>query len=113
MSSARAATAPGSDTAALMLEAAKVSQQVASHTRRRPLDQGMTAIPSGLFPSIIIINQQALWKTVEIMKICIVPCELWVTLLPAVHCITTLFGKRKALLWRDFVVIIDVRDIHG
>ena len=52
MSSVQATTAPGSDTAVSMLEAAKVSQQVASHTRRRPLDQGMIFI---LF-FIIIFN---------------------------------------------------------
>ena len=33
-----------------MLDAAKVSLQVASHTRRLPLVQGIMDIPSGLFP---------------------------------------------------------------
>ena len=49
--SAWAATAPGSHTAELMLEGAKVSLHVASHTSNRPLDHGMMDIPFGLLPS--------------------------------------------------------------
>ena len=42
----------------------------------------------------------------EIMKICILQCELPVIPLPAVHRITTLFYEREALLWPlDFVFV--------
>ena len=42
---------PGSLTAAPICDAAKMSQQVASHARSCPLDHGMIVIPSGLWPS--------------------------------------------------------------
>ena len=51
VSSALAVTAPAPLTTTLTCEKAKVSQDVASHTNKRPLDHGMMVTPFGLLPS--------------------------------------------------------------